>query len=71
MERAMSIIVLALMVAGLAFVIGEILVKDPRVLSELAGTREFALGGTPRRADSVALKRPSNANEPPRNANAA
>ena len=58
----MSILTLVLLLAGLAFVLGEILVKDPRVLLELAGTREFALNRLPERAPQ-ALGLPPSAND--------
>lgn len=60
----MSILVLALFVAGLIGVVAEILVKDPAVLADIAGTPEFALGSKTRRAVSTAPNA-SNTNEAP------
>jgi hypothetical protein len=61
----MSTIALALLIAGLAFIIGEILVKDPELLLEVAGTRDFALAQPAHRAPAGAHAFPSNSNERP------
>jgi hypothetical protein len=61
----MSTIALALLVAGLALIIGEILVKDPGLLFEVAGTRDFALSNPARRAPAPPHAVPANPKERP------
>jgi len=61
----MSIIALALLIAGLALIVGEILAKDPELLLEVAGTRDFALAQPAHRAPAGARALPSNSNERP------
>jgi len=61
----MSTIALALLIAALAGIIGEILVKDPGLLFEVAGTRDFALSNPARRTPARPHAVPANRNERP------